>query len=29
MPDFAATLAANHPDTNVINEDMHRFKEEA
>ena len=23
MPDFAATLAANHPDTNVINEDTH------
>ena len=23
MPDFAATLAANHPDTNVINEDIH------
>ena len=29
MPDFAATLAANHPDTNVINEDIHRFKEAA
>ncbi len=29
MPDFAATPAANHPDTNVINEDIHRFKEEA
>lgn len=30
MPDFAATLAANHPDTNVINEDIHKinFKEE-
>ena len=23
MPDFAATLAANHPDNNVINEDTH------
>ena len=29
MPDFAATLAANHPDTNVINEDIHRFMEAA
>ena len=29
MPDFAATLAANHPDTNVINEDIRRFKEAA
>ena len=30
MPDFAATLAANHPDTNVINEDIHKinFREE-
>ena len=30
MPDFAATLAANHPNTNVINEDIHKinFKEE-
>ena len=27
MPDFAATLAANHPDTNVINDDIHSFKE--
>lgn len=25
MPDFAATLAANHPDTNVINEDIHKI----
>ena len=23
MPDFAATLAANHPDTNVVDEDIH------
>lgn len=22
-PDFAATLAANHPDTNAINENIH------
>ena len=29
MPDFAATLAANHPDTNVINENIRRFKEAA
>lgn len=30
MPDFAATLKANHPNTNVINEDIHKinFKEE-
>ena len=30
MPDFAATLAANHPDTNVINDDIHKinFKDE-
>ena len=30
MPDFAATLAANHPNTNVINDDIHKidFKEE-
>ena len=30
MPDFAATLAANHPYTNVINDDIHKinFKEE-
>ena len=30
MPDFAATLAANHPNTNVINEDIHKinFREE-
>ena len=30
MPDFAATLAANHPETNVINDDIHKinFKEE-
>ena len=30
MPDFAATLAANHPDTNVINDDIHKidFKSE-
>ena len=27
MPDFAATLAANHPNTNVINDDIHSFKE--
>lgn len=25
MPDFAATLAANHPNTNVINEDIHEI----
>ena len=25
MPDFAATLAANHPDTNVINDDIHKI----
>lgn len=25
MPDFAATLAANHPDTNVINGDVHKI----
>ncbi len=25
MPDFAATLAANHPNTNVINEDIHKI----
>ena len=25
MPDFAATLAANHPHTNVINEDIHKI----
>ena len=25
MPDFAATLAANHPETNVINEDIHKI----
>ena len=25
--DFAATLAANHPNTNVINDDIHSFKE--
>ena len=25
MPDFAATLAANHPNTNVINEDIHNI----
>ena len=30
MPDFAATLATNHPDTNVINDDIHKinFKDE-
>ena len=30
MPDFAAKLAANHPDTNVINDDIHKinFKDE-
>lgn len=30
MPDFAATLAANHPNTNVINDDIHKinFREE-
>ncbi len=30
MPDFAATLAVNHPNTNVINEDIHKinFKDE-
>ena len=30
MPDFAATLAANHPNTNVINDDIHKinFKNE-
>lgn len=30
MPDFAATLAANHPHTKVINDDIHRinFKKE-
>ena len=25
MPDFAATLAANHHDTNVINDDIHKI----
>lgn len=25
MPDFAATLKANHPNTNVINEDIHKI----
>ncbi len=25
MPDFAATLAANHPQTNVINDDIHKI----
>lgn len=25
MPDFAATLAANHPRTNVLNEDIHKI----
>lgn len=25
MPDFAATLAANHPETNVINDDIHKI----
>ena len=25
MPDFAATLAANHPDTRVLNEDIHKI----
>ena len=30
IPDFAATLAANHPNTNVINDDIHKinFKNE-
>ena len=30
MPDFAATLVANHPNTNVINDDIHKidFKDE-
>ena len=27
LSDFAATLAANHPNTNVINDDIHSFKE--
>ena len=29
MPDFAATLAANHPEANMANEDTCRFKEVA